>query len=182
MRGAIYLIAIPIVILVLLALSRLSKHRLRRVQSLAPGQFVFLFQANLWFQNAVLKLRSDGVIDPETKTDSEAPVSGPRWASASTEGLSLWRGYSATPFITLDWSKIDSVARSQNTLPTTNASGRTSSWGIAVSVRGPGRLIHLFLEQPLAAKKSGFRSSVYVDSLVDELNRLRGVDKDAAPS
>jgi hypothetical protein len=176
----VILLTIPVAVVVILILVWLRNYRLKRIRSLAPGEYVLLFDSNLWFQNAVLALRSAGVIDPDTQTDSEHPTNGPRWASASSEALSFWRGYAGTPVFRLPWSRVSELSRSINSLPTTNGANR-STYGIEVTILSGGKPIHIFLEQPVALGAVSGRTRD-VDTIVAELNRLRGAAPTSAPA
>ena len=156
-------------------MARFRAGQRRRMQALAGDQLVFTFQSTRWFQHAVMQLRAAGTIDPDVLTDSENPTGGPRWASATTDGLSIWRGYSPSPYFTLHWSIVTEVFREiESSRAMGDATKRDWAPGISVIVTGGPKPVNLILRAPIAHLRPR-AASRQVAVIVDELNELRGV-------
>jgi hypothetical protein len=152
---------------------RIRRGQFARIAAIAPGQYTFIFTSNRFYQEAFLEMQRQKIIDPAVQSDDSSPVTrGPRWASASSSGLSIWRGYDAVPLVTLPWTKVGTIT-SGYPIRRGNSYGALPS--VTVNLLGSGGALPLVL--PSADPGSSFGGSVKEERAVaGELNRIRRHD------
>jgi hypothetical protein len=169
------LFTFPVLILVaafyLVITYALRRHQLVRLRALAAGSYVFTFNSSGWYQAALLDLQKHELIDPKALTDDSNPVrKGPRWASASSNGIRIMHGYDAEPTVELPWSRIGEIKEGSRT----HGRGRYTSVaeGVSIGVHLGDRDISLLLDtpNPFANPWANYRRP---STVTDELNRLR---------
>jgi hypothetical protein len=108
------LVVVPVAVVIALAYYfvafALRGRTLRRLATLAPGQYVFTFASNASYQAAIIELQRLEVMDAAIPSDDTNPTNGPHWASASSSGLSIWRTFDDRPLVTLPWSAVGSIS------------------------------------------------------------------------
>ena len=174
LRFLALVLAVLIVVVIAVVAPRVWRRRVARLKALAPGEFVFFFDSNRWFQNGVVELRTRGLVDEKLKTDSEDPTRGPHWASASTQRLTFRRGYTTAPYFSLAWSQISTVDFAIESPMGAYSRSRDSRPGVRVEVAASGAPITLLLTPPTTGGSIA-RPTADAKFIVDELNRLRGV-------
>ena len=153
---------------------RTMDRQLENIAALAPGQQVFRFQSNSWFQSAIVLLREHELIDSTVLTDSEQPTNGPRWASASATAITFWRGYSTTPYFTIPWKSVSRMFAETER----HRGGRGGNMffpGISLIIEGGPNPINMILRMPVARGSRPGRPAG-VTWILAQLEQLRGVN------
>jgi hypothetical protein len=149
----------------------LRSRQLKRLRAREPGGYVFTFNSSGWYQAALLDLQKHEIIDSKALTDDSNPVArGPRWVSASADGIRIMHGFDVEPTVGLPWSLIGEVKRDTRR----HGIGRYSSIadGVSIGIHLDDAEIFLLLDSPnpLVNPGTGLKRT---NSVIVELNRLR---------
>jgi hypothetical protein len=177
--GGVALVVIPIALVAgaiyLVILFFVRRHQLERLRLIAPGEFVFTFDSNRWFQAAVLELLRQEMIDSKAPTDDSNPLArGPRWLAASSRGIRIMRGYDDDPVVSLTWSMLGKVTSEMHVRKKRNSGADPS---VTVSVHGSDGDIRVVLYSPNSGA-SPFNTLGHARAVQAELCRVR----DAPPT
>jgi hypothetical protein len=160
-------IVIVAIILGVLANRASRRRQIALISGRDPGAYVFTFSSNRWYQNALIELQRQKIIDPEMLGDDSRPlVQGPRWVSASLSGIRIMRGYDDESIAMFPWTRVGRITSEMHT------GYRSTSAGVTINIHGASGDIGVVLYSPSAdATSSG--SLKQAQSVADELNRLR---------
>lgn len=146
---AFAVLAVIIVVAAIAGARSRRSRQLQRISTIAGGDYVFTFDSNGWYQTAVLELQRQKIIDPAIPSDNASPLTrGPRWVSASSLGITVWRGYDAMPVVTFPWSGVGAVFAALHRSP---GSRNGPQPGLTVTVRATDGEVQLVLLSPSAA-------------------------------
>jgi hypothetical protein len=144
------LLLLPVLLVVLaivLPVAALARRRqLARLALLAPDAYIFTFTSNSTYQGAILELQRQEIIDPTALGDDSRPLTrGPRWVSATPQGIRIMRGYDSDPVVELPWAMIGDISSERVIRRGTRSE---SSIAVAITVHGPGGDIPVILFSP----------------------------------
>jgi hypothetical protein len=168
------IIEIAVVVVVIVAIvpvvfaNRASRRRqLAVISGRDPGAYVFTFSSNRWYQNALIELQRQKIIDPEMVGDDSRPlVHGPRWVSASSSGIRIMRGYDEESIAVFAWASVGRITSEMH------SGYRSTTAAVTVNILGAGGDVSIVFYSPSADVTTG-RSLKQAQAVADELNRIR---------